>query len=94
ADDVHLEQVQHELQQFLTDPLNRRYQALKPYLYLHSISDCPQSCVFHGLGSPIFIANQSEIFRRATKLNIFYRVVTGSGSRSRSENHLKTAVFR
>lgn len=33
---------------------------------MHSISDCPQSCVFHGLGSPIFIANQSEIFRRAT----------------------------
>lgn len=27
ADDGHLEQVQHELQQFLVDPLNRRYQA-------------------------------------------------------------------
>lgn len=27
ADDSHLEQVQHELQQFLADPLNRRYQA-------------------------------------------------------------------
>ncbi|MEE4407995.1 MULTISPECIES: rhomboid family intramembrane serine protease GlpG [unclassified Serratia (in: enterobacteria)] len=27
ADDGHLEQVQHELQQFLADPLNRRYQA-------------------------------------------------------------------
>jgi len=27
ADDSHLDQVQHELQQFLVDPLNRRYQA-------------------------------------------------------------------
>ncbi|MFI8417306.1 rhomboid family intramembrane serine protease GlpG [Serratia sp. NPDC078593] len=27
ADDSHLEQVQHELQQFMLDPLNRRYQA-------------------------------------------------------------------
>ena len=27
ADEAHLEQVQHELQQFLLDPFNRRYQA-------------------------------------------------------------------